>query len=68
MIPWRPIAELPDALKDGREVLVWTHHPLIVFWSAFYGTAGGGTWESDGGTIEHNSITRFAEIQPPDGV
>lgn len=22
MIPWRPIAELPEALKDGREVLV----------------------------------------------
>lgn len=24
MTDWRPISELPDALKDGRPVLLWT--------------------------------------------
>jgi hypothetical protein len=23
VIPWRPISELPDQLKDGRPVLLW---------------------------------------------
>lgn len=75
MIPWRPIAELPDELKDGREVLLWddgvevvrwgTHHPL---WDLDkYGSTPPGpeqAWlDNDGMAIHH--ATHFAEITPP---
>lgn len=31
---WRPIAELPPALQDGRYVLLWVlGRPLVAFWA-----------------------------------
>jgi hypothetical protein len=33
-IDWIPIADMPDALKDGREVLLWVSHgfPAVYKW------------------------------------
>ncbi len=63
-IDWIPIADMPDALKDGREVLFscddghgnWR---TIGKWDAEFG------WVDDGGAwIE--VATHFAEINAPD--
>ena len=49
-IDWLPIAELPEAFKDGRWLLVWRDgRPYVTGW-----------------TPEYGSPTHFAEINPPD--
>ncbi|WP_443019134.1 helix-turn-helix domain-containing protein [Sphingomonas sp.] len=57
-IPWRPIAELPDALKDGREVLVWDAWPYVASWE-------GGDWRIQD-WIPVGEPTHFAEINAPE--
>lgn len=70
-IDWKPLAEIPDALKDGRQVLLWEPK---------YG-ADVGTWqtgnhwsqqEDDAGYWEAlyecaliEGKTHYAEITPP---
>ncbi|RSV15673.1 hypothetical protein CA235_07420 [Sphingomonas sp. ABOLF] len=75
MIPWRPIAELPDALKDGQEVLLWETvvegRAEFAVWSpsgpafmpASYHLAHGVWCDREGATI--HGITHFAEITSP---
>ena len=75
MIIWTPIAQLPDELKDGRQIgLAYEYangtvnagppHYLYVFgrWHA-------GGWYLDDTDVETGSITHepthFAEITPP---
>jgi hypothetical protein len=58
-INWRPIADLPDELKDGREMLLWE--------TAVEGRAEIAAFDTvwcdrDGATI--HGITHFAEIDP----
>ena len=60
-IDWLPIAEIPDLLKDGREVLAWDSEfpePHIVRWNL----AAGVFWNDEGVTI---NPSHAAEINPP---
>lgn len=73
-IDWIPIAEMPNALRDGRQVLLWQHDVIA---GAEVGTwlkgdiwndedrMAGGRWEAlyDSGRID--GVTHFAEINPP---
>jgi hypothetical protein len=77
MIPWRPIAELPDELKDGRWILLkggevdhyWDeesdHPPAVVAQWAEYGECWQFAWYDSGTYGEYSSPTHFAEITPP---
>lgn len=60
MICWRPIAQLPDALKDGREVLLWAGD----IGASEIACRNGNLWVNrDGATI--HSASHFAEINSP---
>ena len=66
MIPWQPVEELPDHLKDGREVLVWDGHCAdVATWSLprWMGNEPGWNDTTEGGPID--GVTHFCEIQPP---
>jgi hypothetical protein len=74
-IDWNPIADIPDALKDGREVLLWETNVEGQAEIATWDPAGPahmpierllteGVWcDRDGATI--HGITHFAEINAP---
>ncbi|MEC3912185.1 hypothetical protein U5A82_17400 [Sphingobium sp. CR2-8] len=73
-IDWRPIAELPDNLKDGREVLLWETVAGIgaeiaswspsAMWKPLAVRNKEGVWcDRAGFTIR--GITHYAEIGPP---
>jgi hypothetical protein len=55
MIDWKPIAELPDELKDGRDLDLWVNGARApnCFWAA------GEDWEFDGFVPQWQQ--RFAE-------
>lgn len=57
MTPWHPIAELPDALKDGREVLLWSRSQGACICE----------WRDDEPDA-FPDFTHFAEITPPSGI
>lgn len=60
---WRPIAELPVELKDGRYVLLWVRaRPLVAFWANY---ENGGDWSTDDGLRPMPSM--FAELVHPRG-
>lgn len=68
-IPWRPIDELPDELKDGRQVLLWADDGADVgTW-----TSGENDWDKpESGYFEalYECVpcadpTHFAEIVGP---
>lgn len=67
-IDWIPIADLPDYLKDGREVLLWDGDSADVgTWSntADFGHGEPGWSETtEGGRLL--GITHFAELNVPD--
>ncbi|EJU14124.1 hypothetical protein LH128_05178 [Sphingomonas sp. LH128] len=66
-IDWCPIAGLPDALKDGREVLVWDgENADVACWQehAHFGQGDPG-WQDTGVGGELSGITHYAEIDPP---
>lgn len=54
-IDWIPIADMPDALKDGRTFLVWAGHPCLGQWL-------NGKLAYTRGTV---TPTHFAEINAP---
>lgn len=57
-IDWIPIAELPDALKDGREVLLhWPGSAAVSVWK-------NGDWRNFA-PYRTGQPTHFAEINPP---
>lgn len=68
MIPWRPIAELPDELKDGRQVLLWDadepagYAAVVASFSALGGSLG--CWRNDE-FLPLQNPTHFAEITQP---
>lgn len=74
MIPWRPITELPDELKDGREVLISDGRAVVIAQQL----DGDGEWlvSAEGRLVNGNTDletvldvsftpTHFAEITPP---
>jgi hypothetical protein len=54
-IDWVDIAELPEAFKDGRNVLLWTGFPVVDIWL-------NDGWADSG----NRTATHFAEINPPE--
>lgn len=56
-IDWLPIAELPEAFKDGRFVLIWIQH----------GGAKVARWVNGAWTGASCTPTHFAEINAPGG-
>lgn len=69
MITWRPIAELPDELKDGRDVLLWEDgSAALANWVDYSpGDVGGksANWHDERGSLGHATVTHFAEINGP---
>lgn len=67
-ISWRPIGDLPEHLKDGREVLVWDGFCAdVVTWlpGPRWGSEGDGWIETtEGGPID--GVTHFADIVGPE--
>jgi len=68
VIPWHPIADLPDALKDGRDVLLWDdkrqcgpHH--FGFYAGVI-SPGSDYWLISGSS-RRLEPSHFAEINPP---
>lgn len=71
MLNWKPIAELPDALKDGRQVLIWEDHggATACTWRAeglLSGWDTGFASEIDGCPLLCEFPTHYAEVNPPD--
>ena len=64
MITWLPISELPDALKDGREVLVWDVESgaMVAEWVLHMSDPA--AWKDVVG-LNPLTPTHFAEINPP---
>lgn len=77
MIAWRPIAEMPESLKDGREVLLWHDEGPPQSPGAEVGTWNSdhhwsqdddeapGYWEALYECAAIAGVTHFAEINPP---
>lgn len=70
MIPWRPIAELPESLKDGRRVLLWHPDPdysecgaAIAEWMPKLMNEPPGWYDAVG--LHRIHPTHFAEISGP---
>ena len=60
---WRPIADLPAELKDGRYVLLWVRaRPLVAFWARY---EDGDDWSTDDGLRPNPTL--FAEVAHPHG-
>lgn len=67
MIPWHPISQLPDALKDGRELLLWDGAAVVDTWSArgaHFGMGEPGWSECHEGSAL-DGVTHYAEITAP---
>lgn len=63
---WKPIAELPDALKDGRQVLLWDGDANVCRWREGFpvGWDTGAASEIYGDPVMVESPTLYAEIEP----
>jgi hypothetical protein len=67
-IPWQPIANIANALKDGREVLLWNDDYAVVGqWAASGAHFGMGdpSWSEAHEGSALDNVTHFAEITPP---
>lgn len=60
MITWTPIADMPDELKDGREVLVSSaeHGALLASWLV-------DMWVDTIGGNPFRDATHYSEINAP---
>ncbi len=65
MITWTPIAQLPDELKDGREVLLWSDDPRIKGAIQVDWVGTGWAEVMEGRLLDDIDFTHFAEITPP---
>jgi hypothetical protein len=74
VIDWKPVSKLPEHLKDGRQVLLWSDgiSPCadVGTWAANRIWDGddealGGYWEALYDSAKIYDITYFAEVQPP---
>ncbi|QNG46162.1 hypothetical protein [Sphingobium yanoikuyae] len=67
-IDWIPIAEMPDHLKDGRDLLFWSDdEAVIALWDKFI--TGEDDYYEGWATREGGNLmgaTHFAEINAPD--
>ncbi|AYO76419.1 hypothetical protein [Sphingobium yanoikuyae] len=67
-IDWIPIEDIPDRLKDGRDVLFWSNdEAVIAIWDRFLD--GEDDYYEDWATREGGNLigaTHFAEINVPD--
>lgn len=70
MIPWRPIAELPDELKGLNDTLLWNGKRWFVGWYSEGSSVDEAGWYDS--TVpdhmaapEHPQPTHFAEITLP---
>lgn len=69
MIEWKPIDEMPDELKNGRQVLLWDDGEAIV--GVFVPLGGVFETSVDGWCVNSFEcqpilrVTHFAEINPP---
>lgn len=71
-IAWRPIANLPDAMRDGRYLLFWDDGAPVVAYRADHSVEGEdrsfwstGFVAGDGGLIPLSGPTHWAEIPAP---
>lgn len=64
-IDWIPIADLPEYLKDGRDVLLWSSGSadVAIWWES--GLKGRSGWITPEG-VQLGPVTHFAEIDPPE--
>lgn len=70
-IGWTPIAEIPAALKDGRELLLWDDKRRVA--DCHFGFYAGGMYAGGKGhdywlmrgSSQKLEPTHFAEINPP---
>jgi hypothetical protein len=72
MIDWKPIAEMPEALKDGRQVLVWQDGSPIIETGAhiclwFNGWVSNEAYYGEQQIMPDN-VTHYAEINAPGAV
>jgi hypothetical protein len=71
MITWTPIEQLPDELKDGREVLLWLGDDgaTVASWVDYSGSyrpeGQFADWNDERGPLGFLTVTHFAEITPP---
>lgn len=66
-IEWLPIEDLPEEMKDGRDVLAWGRDgAVVVYWVESSGLGAVSHWVSESGFIERP--THFAEINAPDQI
>lgn len=66
MIYWRPIADLPDDLKDGRKVLLWEPSGADVgCWSDTRYPSDGAGWVETQEFLPMDGVTHYAEINAP---
>jgi hypothetical protein len=70
MIDWRPMIELPQEAKDGRQMLLW-HERLsmadIGTWDGYSGAWEIPTMQTGRESVDLTSYSHFAVIQPPAG-
>jgi hypothetical protein len=66
-IDWIPVEDMPDRLKDGRDLLFWTNDEIeIAIWDRFI--TGEDEYHYGWATREGNHFvgaTHFAEINAP---
>jgi hypothetical protein len=66
MIPWRPISELPDTLKEGfRVVLLWDRQHGVNVGQFEPESMTGAGWKTVIDSHPLDDVTHFAEINAP---
>ena len=64
-IEWRPIRELPDDRKDGRDILLWDDRGGVVATWSDGGWGTGHVSEITGDTLIVETATYWADINRP---
>ena len=72
LIPWQPIAAMPDDRKDGRDLLIWSAgQAMIADWrEGWGGEAIIGLWHAWNTDPEWwimpGDVTHWADLNPPE--